>query len=80
MSFEDFTETVIELTLDSGCCDIVLDLSDTLGYDCVLGPSPGSKQGRNFIVGNGERLPNRGQILVNMNAEDALWPVSRARS
>ena len=72
VSLEDFAETIIVFTSDSGCCDHVLDLSDTSGYACVLGVSPGSKQGRNFIVGNGERPPNRGQIFVNMEAENAF--------
>ena len=58
--------------MDSGCCDHVLDLSDTRGYACVPGPSPGSMRGRNLIVGNGERLPNRGHMLVNREAEDAF--------
>ena len=53
MSHEDFAETLIELTFVSGCYVHVLDLSDTPGYACVLGPSPGSKQGRDFIAGNG---------------------------
>ena len=70
MNVEDFVETTIELTLDSGCCDHVLDIIDTPGYACVLGPSPGSRQKRNFIVGNGEKLPNNGQILVNMQTSD----------
>ena len=60
------------MKLDSGCCDHVLDHSDTPGYACVLGPSVGSKKGRNFIVGNCEGLPTRGLILVNMEAEDAF--------
>ena len=70
-SLEDSAETIIELTLDSGYCDHVLFISDTPGYACVLGPSPGSKQGHNFIVGRGERLLSQGQTRVNMEAEDA---------
>ena len=42
---EDFTETIIELSLHSGCCDRVLDISDTSGYACVLGPSPDPSKG-----------------------------------
>ena len=43
MTIGDFVETTIELTLDSGCCDHVLDLADTPGYACILAPSPGSQ-------------------------------------
>ena len=72
MTMDDFVETTIELTLDSGCCDHVADLADMPGYACVLGPSPASRQKRNFIVGNGEKLPNEGQVLVNMETDDDI--------
>ena len=56
----DWVDTEIEITLDSGCCEHVLDLSDAPGYASYLTESTGSKRGRHFIVGNGERVPNEG--------------------
>ena len=37
------------------------------GYE--VQDSPGSRRGQNFIVGNGERVPNEGQISVNFEAD-----------
>ena len=39
MSMEDFVETDLLLTLDSGCCDHDVDMADAPGYIC-LRPSP----------------------------------------
>ena len=57
---------MIELTLDSGCCEHVLDVADAPGYAHFISESPGSKRGQRFIVGNGERVPNAGQVRLNM--------------
>jgi hypothetical protein len=59
----------IELTLDSGCCEHVIDLSDAEGYAAYLVQSPGSKRGQNFIVGNGEKVPNDGQLVLNLEQD-----------
>ena len=40
-----FVETDIVLTLDSGCCNHIVDLADAQGYAGVLRQSPGSKAG-----------------------------------
>ena len=40
---------------------------DAPGY--AVQDSPGSRRGQNFIVGNGERVPNEGQIFVNFTAD-----------
>ena len=61
MAMEDFVETDILLTLDSGCCDHIVDMADAPGYACVLHPSAGSQRGQKFVVGNGERVSNRGR-------------------
>ena len=57
----------IEVTLDSGCVDHVLDASETPGY-CVV-ESPGSMRKQKFIVGNGHKIPNKGQVHLNLEAD-----------
>jgi len=69
MAMEDFVETDILLTLDSGCCDHIVDMADAPGYACVLHPSAGSQRGQKFVVGNGERVSNRGQIKLRMKSK-----------
>ena len=63
---ENWVDTDIELTLDSGCCEHVLDISDAPGYGAFITESTGSKRGQRFIVGNGERVPNDGEVRLNM--------------
>ena len=58
----------IEMTLDSGCCNHVLDVEDAPGY--TVQESPGSRRGQNFIVGNGDRIPNEGQVRLNMESKN----------
>jgi hypothetical protein len=70
MAMEDFVETDLLLTLDSGCCDQILDMADARGYACVLHPSAGSQRGQKFVVGSGERVSNRGQIKLRMKSKD----------
>ena len=62
----EWEDIEIEVTLDSGCCDHVLDSCDAPGYD--IAESPGSRRNQNFIVGNGARVPNEGQVLLNLEA------------
>ena len=66
MPMSQWVDTEIELTLDSGCCEHVLDVADAPGYAHFISESPGSKRGQRFIVGNGERVPNDGQVRLNM--------------
>ena len=54
MSLEDFVELDILLTLDSGCCDHIVDVADAPGYAAVLHPSPGSQRNQKFVVSNGD--------------------------
>ena len=54
----------IDVTLDSGCCEHVMDSSEAPGY--LIGESPGSKRGQNFVVGNGQKVPNEGQMVLNL--------------
>ena len=64
----DWVDTEIEICLDSGCCEHVMDLGDAPGYSTFLTESPGSKRQQKFIVGNGARVPNEGQLLLNMES------------
>ena len=59
----------IELTLDSGCCEHVLDIVDVPGYANFIVESAGSRRGQHFVVGNCERVPNEGQVMLNMECE-----------
>ena len=65
----EWVDVDIDVVLDSGCSDHVMNVElDAPGYE--VGPSAGSAQGRGFIVGNGERVPNRGESKVNLRATD----------
>ena len=62
-----WTDVDIDVVLDSGCSDHVMNIElDAPGYP--VGPSEGSKNGRGFIVGNGERVPNEGQASINLRS------------
>ena len=49
MALQDFVETDILLTLDSGCCDLIVDMADAPGYAAVLYLSPGPQRNQQFI-------------------------------
>ena len=57
-----------EVALDSGCVQHVCDEVDTPGYQ--LEESEGSRRGANFIVGNGSKIPNRGQVNLKLEADN----------
>ena len=65
---ETWVDTEIEITLDSGCCEHVMDVSDAPGYSAFITESSGSRRHQNFIVGNGEKVPNEGEIQLNMES------------
>ena len=52
--------------LDSGAADHVVDNADTPGY--VINESWGSKAGACFVAANGERIPNRGEVSLDIKA------------
>ena len=56
----DWIDTEIEICFDSVCCEHVMDLGDASGCSAFLTESPGSKRQQKFIVGNGARVPTRG--------------------
>ena len=70
MIADNFVETDIVLTLNSRCCDHICDIADTPGYAPVLVASPGSKSGQKFVVGNGDRVANQGQVKLKMQGKD----------
>ena len=41
---------------------------------------PGSRRGQNFIIGNGERVPNEGQVAVKFEADLGSGETSQPRS
>jgi len=52
--------------LDSGAADHVVDSADTPGY--VINESWISKAGACFMAANGKRIPNRGEVNLNIKA------------
>ena len=62
MPDQDWVDTDVEIILDSGACSHVIDAEDAPGYR--LEESPGSRRGAAFTVGNGERVPNEGQMSL----------------
>ena len=64
----DWIDTEIEICLDSGCCEHVMDSGDAPDYSAFLTESPGRKRQRTFIAGNSERVPKEGQLLYNMES------------
>ena len=61
-NLDNVVECDIIVTLDSGCCEHVLDLLDAPGYQEVMRPSKGSIRGQNCFVGSGDRLPDEGEV------------------
>ena len=66
LNVKDWQDVDIVVTLDSGCCRHVLPAESAPGYPIL--DSPGSRRGANFIVGNGQRVPNEGQMCLNLEA------------
>ena len=58
--------TTFNVVLDSGAADNVVDNAETPGYQ--LHESAGSKAGSCFIATNGERIPNRGEVRLEMKS------------
>ena len=68
----DLTEWIdveFEVALDSGATDNVCHSGDVPGY--VMEQSVGSRAGQGFLVGNGARVPNDGQVHLNLETSDA---------
>ena len=52
------------VVLDSGAADHVVGISGTPGYE--IKESAGSKAGSCFVAANGERIPNRVEVCLDM--------------
>jgi hypothetical protein len=72
LGVDAWNDTEIEITLDSGCCEHVMDLGNAPGYGAFIDESAGSKRRQNFVVGNGQRVPNEGQIVLNLEGDLGL--------
>jgi hypothetical protein len=62
--YDGWQDVDIQMTLDSGCCKHVLPADAAPGYEIV--DSPSSRRGNCFTVGNGARIPNEGQMSLNL--------------
>ena len=61
---EDWADVEFEVALDSGSTDNVCHPGDVPGY--LVESSQGSRAGQNFIVGKGAKVPNNGQVNLNL--------------
>ena len=68
LNIEDWADIMIEVNLDSGACRNVMPRQLAPGYS--IQDSDQSRRGLGFIVGNGERVPNEGQFLRNLEPFD----------
>ena len=67
----EWVDLDIEVALDSGACDHVMDVeSDVPGYE--IRDSASSRRGGCSIVGNGERVSNEGQAILNLETGGGL--------
>ena len=63
-----WVDSVIQITLDSGCVEHVMSIVDAPGYEGSITSSAGLRCGQNFLVGNGQPLPNKGEMRLNMES------------
>ena len=61
---QEWVDVEFEVALDSGSTDNVCHTADAPGY--VTMPSQGSKRGQNFVIGDGNKLPNQGEFVLNL--------------
>ena len=59
---------MIEIVLDSGACRQVMAREDAPGYQ--VHESNASRRGLGFVVSNGERIPNEGQFVLILDADN----------
>jgi hypothetical protein len=77
---EQWIDKTIEITLDSGACDHILDLHDAPGYAGFVSESAGSKRAQQYIVGNGAEVPNEGEVTLNLAADGSKSSVNLIKS
>ena len=66
MSSQDYFD--FEVILDSGAAEHVIGGGDIKGYEVL--ESAGSKAGACFVAANGERIPNRGEVKLQLKSGD----------
>lgn len=66
---QEWIDVEFEVALDSGSTDNVCHTVDAPGYE--VGPSDGSKRGQNFVIGDGRKISNDGQVCLNLQTMDA---------
>ena len=64
ISTTEWVDIEFEAALDSGAFDHVCHEADAPGY--ALEESTGSRRGQHFIVGDGNRIPNKGRKKLNL--------------
>jgi hypothetical protein len=75
----DWVDVDVEVALDSGCCDHVMDTEVSApGYEVF--ESEGSRRGAGFLVGNGARIPNEGEVHLNFQVPGADGDVNSVGS
>ena len=67
LTFDGQDTVPFEVVLDFGAADHVADNADAPGYK--LEQSPGSKAGTGFIAANGQRIANRGQMVLSFTSD-----------
>ena len=60
LQINEWIDVDLEMDLDSGASEHVMDLEDAPGY--VASESTASRRGQGFVVGSGARVPNAGQV------------------
>ena len=79
LPIQDWQDIDLEFALDSGCCAHIMDARmDAPGYQ--IRESEGSRQGKGFVVGNGERISNEGEVALNLDAPDGRGGAQPLRS
>ena len=64
MAGDAWADIEFEVALDSGSTDNVCHKADAPGYVTVT--SQGSRRGQNFVIGDGNKLPNEGEFVLNL--------------
>jgi hypothetical protein len=75
LTVDNWEDIMVEVVLDSGACRHVMARENAPGYQ--VHDSSASRRGLGFIVGNGERIPNEGQFVLNLDADDDQGSVTR---
>ena len=74
----EWNDVEFEVALDSGSIVNVCHPDDVPGY--AIEESPGSRRGQNFVVGDGGRLKNMGQMALNLEAPTGQGAINMVSS